>query len=286
MRTEPKKHHPSLGNEGFTLIELLVVIAIIAVLASMILPALASAKAKTQGIQCMNNHRQMAYAWKMYSDDNRDVLPYASDYDRFPERTKYAWVSGTMDNDPNNRSNWDPDVDIKKSPLWNYCGKSLKLWRCPADNMTFTVNKVSKPRVRSISMNLYLGGFAGTDGEWSSIDKYRLYLKYSDLAVPSPTKIFVFLDMRPDSIDTGNFMVNMAGYPDKPGQFAFSDLPQYKHNKGCGFSFADGHSEMRRWKDERTMPVSLKSNSSKSDEFSSPNNKDIAWLQDHATRPK
>jgi prepilin-type N-terminal cleavage/methylation domain-containing protein/prepilin-type processing-associated H-X9-DG protein len=286
MRTKPTKLVPSLRSEGFTLIELLVVIAIIAILASMILPALAAAKAKTQGIQCMNNHRQLSYAWKMYTDDNREVLLYASGTDNDGAYQPGVWVSGKMNTDPSNRSNWDPDKDIKRSPLWNYCGKSLKLWRCPVDMRSFVVNKVSKPSVRSISMNLYLGGFAGTDGGWKS--GCRIYKKYSDLSIPGPSRIFVFLDMRDDSVDLGNFMVDMAGYASDPSKFVFYDHPQYKHNNGCGFSFADGHSELRRWKDPRTYPKVLTGGASSDDVdvMASPGNIDIAWLQDHATRPK
>src|SRR5690348_10840950 len=94
------------GPAAFTLTELLVVIAIIAILAAMLLPALSKAKLKTYGIQCMNNHRQLALAWKMYVDDSSDLLPYSSHWPYGPPQlageNKFAWVTGQLDFDPNN----------------------------------------------------------------------------------------------------------------------------------------------------------------------------------------
>src|SRR2546426_1910121 len=105
---------------AFTLIELLVVIAIIAILASMLLPALSKAKLKAQGIQCMSNHKQLCLAWRMYAEDNRDQLVYASDNPDTPYLDQYAWtlthlVPGTTD-----PANYDPSVDIMQRPLWPY----------------------------------------------------------------------------------------------------------------------------------------------------------------------
>src|SRR5262249_33480655 len=122
-------HLPSLdgiGHEnGFTLIELLVVITIIAILAGLLLPTLAKAKTKAQGIMCMNNMRQLSLAWLQYAHDSNDRIPYASAAGVVgtpsPQTDQYVWVTGLLDFDPSNTSNWDVTQDIQKSPLWPYC---------------------------------------------------------------------------------------------------------------------------------------------------------------------
>ncbi len=288
---------------GFTLIELLVVVAIIGILSAMLLPALTTAKLKAQAIQCMNNHRQLAISWKMYVDDNHDVLPYASHWPYGPaaldEQSKFAWVSGQMDFNPKNPSNWDVNQDIAKSPLWNYCARNAGIWKCPADHSYVTVNGVAKPRVRSMSMNFWIGGFVGYDGGLSGglgwVNPYpypagtlggspwRVYLKMSQFTDPGPAGTFLFLDMREDSIDWGNFATDMTGWPDHPEQTGFYDLPGSYHHRAGGFSFVDGHAELKRWQDGRTLPP-LNFNGETYDSFASPNNPDILWLQQHATR--
>jgi len=275
--TQPRFGMPNAPLAGaFTLIELLVVIAIIAILAAMLLPTLSKAKLKAQGIQCMSNHKQLALAWKMYTDDNHDKLLYSS--------VDNAWVTGLMDFNPANSSNWDINADITKSPLWPYCGKSAAIWKCPADRSFVTVNGVQMPRVRSMSMNFWFGGFGGVDGRLSG-GGWRLYFKMADLVQPGPAKTWLLLDMREDSIDIGNFATDMTGWPDQPAAIGFYDLPGMYHNRACGFSFADGHSEIKRWLDARTTPP-LFQNTEIDDQYRSPRNKDIIWLQERATRRK
>jgi prepilin-type N-terminal cleavage/methylation domain-containing protein/prepilin-type processing-associated H-X9-DG protein len=303
LARNPTRVGAAANVEAFTLIELLVVIAIIAILASLLLPALARAKQKGQGIQCMNNHRQLALAWRMYADDSRDWLVYASGDSAFDAShprlsgnpyNQYAWCLSNLDFDPNNRYNYDPALDMMKRPLWPYA-KTASIYKCPADHSSVTVNGIVKPRIRTMSMNLYVGGFVWTNGAmgsatWSFADGYAVYHKLSDFgssASAPPDKIFVFLDMREDRVNWGNFMTDMAGYsPTDPAQYSFTtDLPGSYHSLACGFSFADGHAEMKRWRDPRTTPAY----SPITDPYASPaspNNTDIAWLQDHSSRPQ
>jgi prepilin-type N-terminal cleavage/methylation domain-containing protein len=270
---------------GFTLIELLVVIAIIAILAALLLPALTRAKLKAQGIQCMSCHRQLALAWRLYNDDNRDQLLYASG--DIAGYEPGVWMGGGLDFNGGNASNWDPSVDIYKSPMWPYCGKNAAIFKCPADRSYVVVNGVQNPRVRTMVMNLWLGGFNGTGLDEKS---WRLYRKYSE--INQPDKIFVFLDEREDAINWGNFGTDMSGAPTlttagNPAAYMLSDMPGIYHGNACGFSFADNHSEIRKWKDPRTFPP-MKYESLIFDGYTetpSPHNVDVAWLQERATRP-
>jgi prepilin-type N-terminal cleavage/methylation domain-containing protein len=288
---------PRRETGGFTLIELLVVIAIIALLAALLLPALAKAKLKARGIECMNNHRQLTLAWKMYVDDSHELLPYASYWPYWPPelaaQSQYAWVSGAMDFNPANPSNWDINQDIVKSPMWPYCGQSAAIWKCPADTSYVTVNGQDMPRVRSMSMNLWVGGFVGYDGGLSGGggfpagtyggNPWRVYLRMGDFVDPGPSGTFLFLDMRQDSIDWGNFATDMTGWPDQPDQVGFYDLPGSYHHRAGGLSFVDGHAELKRWMDDRTMPP-IVPEGLVVDQFRSPNNVDAIWFQEHATR--
>ena len=134
-------------------------------------------------------------------------------------------------------------------------------------------------------MLIYMAGFAG----WLQISPgvasppWRMYFKLTDLTDPGPGKTLLFWDQREDVINWGNFFIDMSGYPDQPNQTQFgSDMPASYHNGAGGLSFADGHAEIRRWRDPRTTPPVREGVQWFGG--SSPRNQDIMWLQERATR--
>ncbi len=280
---------------GFTLIELLVVIAIIAILAAMLIPVLSKAKTKAQGIQCMNNTRQLMTAWRLYVEDSRDFLPFAyvSDTPTTWKNYPYAWVHGIQDFNGANTANWNPDTTLKLGAIWANCGNSVKIFHCPAD--TSMVKPTSGPfqgqlinRLRSNSMNNWVGMNGDEDAErtqyytWPGGSTFRKFRKMTDMIKPGPAMTWVLVDEHPDSINDGFFCVDMNAYPN-PNGTRLPDVPASYHNGACGFAFADGHSEIHKWKDSRTKPPVSYTGAGSLPPADQPNNQDVVWLWQHST---
>lgn len=263
-------------HRGFTLIELLVVIAIIAILASLLLPALSKAKAKAQAVVCMNNCKQLMIGWNLYASDNADVLapndyPYHSTQFWSDDGKRVAWVAGTMWNalDATGISGTGVLINPHGTLLAPYL-QNFALYKCPGDKMNFT--GTSKPTVRSYSMNSAVGTlwysstkFGGTDGPpggavaggWlpgSYTVPQHLYLTYGKMTSftsPGPSSTFVFMEENSMTINDCNLAIP-AVRNTATTTGVLVDYPGSYHNHATGMSFADGHAIIHRFLDART----------------------------------
>jgi prepilin-type N-terminal cleavage/methylation domain-containing protein len=273
MNTSPKRKtlpHSLVAatRNGFTLIELLVVIAIIAILAALLLPALSKAKVRAQATYCMNNERQMTLAWMMYADDNNQrLVPNVGD----GQAAQYygpstTWCYGDVSSLPDETNTlW-----LTQSLLGPYT-KAIAVYRCPSD----PGKPAGTPRVRSISMNGFMNGLGG-----GTVPGFKNFTKSTELSVNGgPSQWFVFLDEKPLSINDEYFEVRMAQAT--PVSITMNDWPSQVHDRACGFGFADGHSEIHKWKGpsmSSPTTVGAVSYTKPSADFN-----DAYWLTSHTT---
>ena len=217
------EHRRLRCNPGFTLIELLVVIAIIAILAAMLLPALSRAKAKALGIACLNNLRQLQFCYQFYVDDNRNLLPL--NHGSPTTASTNCWVVGDAKRDTS-------VTNIQNGVLFQY-NRSVAIYKCPAD-LSKTLPPIVVPRTRSYSIDFALSG--GDDTSLYGV------ARFNDIVNPSPVKKSVFWDEQEDSIDNGGIGIFPAV------NWSWWNLPASRHARGCTLSFADGHSELWKWR--------------------------------------
>ncbi len=222
---------PSRQIRAFTLVELLVVIGIIALLISILLPALSKAKEAAAKTACMSNLRQITLAWTTYAGDYKGwlVLGMPGTPPTPPTPGQVPWIvppTGTS-----------TDTCMSNGALWKYAGKSKGIYHCPSDLDWHLV---------TYAINCFLNGenFGGTVqniGRVRHAESVFVFIEENDWRSAGSTGT---------PYNLGSFAVTPYPYPPASGNTSFVDYPGSWHNNGVCLGFADGHADYWKWSDE------------------------------------
>jgi prepilin-type processing-associated H-X9-DG protein len=240
---------------GFTLIDLAVVVSTAALLASLLVLTLGAARPDTAAWQCQNNLKQLGAAWQMYAADQNDNLPpnrdggdiqgwqgLTANWSQRVPYSKLSWAGGWEDFNAGNTDNTNV-YNLWFGAIGPYHINNTKIYHCPADKYPVRFGTANVLRLRSYSMNAFVGDRQNdrTTGVNDWYVNYKQYIKTSSLTRPGPANTWLLVDEHPDSINDGWFI------PEVTDTSRFVDLPASYHNDGCGLVFCDGHSEVHKW---------------------------------------
>lgn len=262
------------AQAAFSLLELTVILGTLSCLLAVLAVGFAGSDSHSKTFQCMNNLRQLSCAWNMYTEDNRGFLVYNP---TLASGSTPAWVSGWLDYSasPDN-TNTDLLINHAKYPNSAFFGpyfKSADVFKCPADKSVVSIRGQQFPRVRSVSMNNFIGTSASS---FTGNTKYRIYSRVEQ--IKSPAKLFLILDEREDSINEGCFLT------DADTRFRVLDFPANYHDGAGNLAFVDGHSEVHKWQDSRTTPPLIPGTFVHT--VDAAGDVDADWLDQHASEQK
>ncbi len=258
--------------------ELLVVIAILAILASLLLPALSGAKEQARRVQCVNNLRQLAITWQVYADDHEDRM-VPNGFGR-PETMgeRRLWVMGDSHLEPEGFTNRSYLIDSRRAAFADYLS-SVAVYKCPSDRSTVTLSGREHDKLRTYSLNGYLGWQVPAVDGIRVVPGYQVFVKTADLSLTSPSRTLGFVDTAPGNVCHPAFVVHLGNKLNG----LYYHLPSAQHRGVGTVHFADGHVDSKRWRDPETTKLARERWIPNHLQLQFPGNPDLEWLRERAT---
>jgi prepilin-type N-terminal cleavage/methylation domain-containing protein/prepilin-type processing-associated H-X9-DG protein len=285
MRSRPRPEcairGPIRSPNGFSLVELLVVIAIIAIIASILLPSLSNARESARRVQCINNLRQLAITWEVYTDDNGGRLPANGYGNPGTLGAQRLWVLGDTHQNPAAFTNESFLLNPQHAAFADYL-RTPGVYKCPSDRATIEIQNRAFPKTRSYALNGYLGWQAPIVEASFLSPRHQLYLRTGDLGGAAPSQLLQFIDTAPGNICNSAFVIAIGSSLEG----LYYHLPSAQHRRRGNLSFIDGHVETRTWRDPATTRLARERWIPDHISLQYPGNPDLAWLQAHASLPK